>query len=65
MHYSLSLKRVKTEWAYQINPSTFPGLKLGVCSGLILRGIFDPVLKDGVWRRRSIKKEIETELPKK
>ena len=40
-----------------INPSTFPGLKPGVCSGLILSGAFDPVLKDGVWRRRSIKVE--------
>jgi peptide chain release factor subunit 1 len=39
----------------QINPSTFPGLKPGVCSGSILSGAFDPVLKDGVWRRRSIK----------
>ena len=26
-------------------------------SGLILSGAFDPVLKDGVWRRRSIKVE--------
>ena len=41
----------------EINPSTFPGLKPGVCSGLILSGAFDPVLKDGVWRRRSIKVE--------
>jgi hypothetical protein len=36
------------------NPSTFPGLKAGGCSGLILSGAFAPVLKDGVWRRRSI-----------
>jgi len=43
--------------AKEINPSTFPGLKPGVCSGLILSGAFDPVLKDGVWRRRSIKVE--------
>jgi len=39
----------------KINPSTFPGLEPGGCSGLILSGAFDPVLKDGVWRRRSIK----------
>src|SRR4030042_3372380 len=39
-----------------INPSTIPGLKSGVCSGLILSGAFDPVLKAWVWRRRSIKK---------
>jgi len=39
----------------QINPSTFPRLKPGVCSGLNLSGAFDPVLKDGVRRRRSIK----------
>ena len=38
----------------EINPSTFPGLKPGVCSGLILSGAFDPILKGGVWRRRSI-----------
>jgi len=38
-----------------INPSTFPGLKPGVCSGLILSGAFHSTLKDGVWRRRSIK----------
>jgi hypothetical protein len=38
-----------------INPSTLPGLKPGVCSGLILSGALHPVLKDGVWRRRSIK----------
>jgi len=45
----------------KINPSTFPGLKPGVCSGLILSGAFDPVLKDGVWRRRSIKKAIRND----
>ena len=39
----------------QINPSTTPGLKPGVCTGLILIGAFDPVLKAGVWGRRSIK----------
>jgi hypothetical protein len=31
-----------------INPSTTPGLKPGVCSGLILSGAFYPVLKGGV-----------------
>jgi len=35
-------------------PSTFPGLKPGGCSRLIPSGAFAPVLKDGVWRRRSI-----------
>jgi hypothetical protein len=39
----------------KINPSTFPGLKPRVCSGLILSGALDPILKDDVWRRRSIK----------
>jgi hypothetical protein len=38
-----------------INPSTFPGLKPGVCSELILSGAFHSILKDGVWRCRSIK----------
>jgi hypothetical protein len=42
----------------EINPSTIPGLKPGVCSGLILSGAFYPVLKAGVWRRRSIKKDF-------
>jgi hypothetical protein len=32
----------------EINPSTFPALKPGVCSGLILSGTFHPVLKDRV-----------------
>jgi len=36
------------------NPSTFPSLKPGRCSGLILSSVFAPVLKDGVWGRRSI-----------
>ncbi len=47
-----------------INPSTSPGLKPGVCSGLILSGAFDPVLKDGVCRRRSIKVEGGSEEEK-
>ena len=38
-----------------------PGLKPGVCSGLILSGVLNPVLKIGVWRRRmyqiSLKKQ--------
>jgi hypothetical protein len=42
----------------EINPSTIPGLKPGICSGLILSGAFYPVLKAGVWRRRSIKKDF-------
>ncbi len=45
----------------KINPSTFPGLKPGVCSGLILSGAFDPAQKDWVWRRRSIKKGVNYE----
>jgi len=44
---------------YEINPSTIPGLKPEVCSGLILSGAFDPVLKAGVWRRRSINKKLK------
>jgi hypothetical protein len=43
-----------SKWSMKINPSTFPGLKPGVCLGLILSGAFHSVLKDGVWRRRSI-----------
>ncbi len=39
----------------EINPSAIPGLKPGVCSGLILSSAFDPALKAGVWCRRSIK----------
>jgi len=46
----------------QINPSTLPCLKPGVCSGLILSGAFDPILKDGVWRRRSIKVLIQKNI---
>jgi hypothetical protein len=38
-------------------PFDFPrSIKPGLCSGLILSGAFHPVLKDGVWRRRSIKR---------
>jgi hypothetical protein len=51
---------------FEINPSNIPGLILrlrsgqapGVCSGLILSGAFYPALKAGVWRRRSIKKNL-------
>jgi len=39
----------------RINLSTIPGLKPGVCSGLILSGISDPALKAGVRRIRRIK----------
>jgi len=39
----------------EINPSTFPGRMPGVCSGVILSGASDPVLKEGVWHRRGIK----------
>jgi hypothetical protein len=45
----------------EINPSTFPRLKPGVCSGLILSGAFISALKGGVWRRRSINSEGEPE----
>ena len=38
----------------EINPSTFPGLKPGIRSGLILSSALHPVVKDGVWHRRSI-----------
>jgi 4-hydroxybenzoyl-CoA reductase subunit beta len=50
---AVSLDRSETR---QINPSAFPGLKPGVCSGLILSGASDHISKDGDWRRRSIKK---------
>jgi dephospho-CoA kinase len=48
----------------EINPSTIPRLKSGVCpsaraqvegSGLMLSGAYISALKGGVWRRRSIK----------
>ena len=39
----------------EINPSTFPGLKPGGCSGLILSRAIDPTLQPRVWRHRSIK----------
>ena len=34
-------------------PIRLPGLKPGVCSGLILSAAFNPGLKIGVWRRRT------------
>jgi hypothetical protein len=34
-------------------PIRLPGLKPGVCSGLILSGAFYPDLKIWVWRRRT------------
>ncbi len=34
-------------------PIRLPGLKPGVCSGLILSSAFCPDLKIGVWRRRT------------
>ena len=34
-------------------PIRLPGLKPGVCSGLILSGALNPGLKIGVWRRRT------------
>ena len=34
-------------------PIRLPGLKPGVCAGLILSGAFYPDLKIGVWRRRT------------
>jgi hypothetical protein len=34
-------------------PIRLPGLKPGVCSGLILSGAFYPDLKIGVWRHRT------------
>ena len=55
----------------EINPSTFPGLKSGVCpsarsqvegSGLILSSALHPVLKDRVWRRRSINITVGVEV---
>mgnify|MGYP001038285780 CR=1 FL=1 len=46
----------------QINPSTFPGLNPGVCSGLILCGTLNPLLKNGVWRHRSINLSKKSKL---
>jgi hypothetical protein len=43
----------------KINPSTFRGLKPGVCSEVMLSGVLHLVLKDAVWRRRNIKGRIE------
>jgi hypothetical protein len=57
---ALFVQYCMVEQKCEINPSTFPGLKSGICSGLILSGALHPVLalypilKDGVWRRRSI-----------
>jgi hypothetical protein len=39
-------------------PIRLPGLKPGVCSGLILSGAFNPGLKIGVWRRRTYQKSL-------
>jgi len=39
-----------------INPWTFPGLKHGVCSGLMLSRTLHLIQKDGAWRRRRIDK---------
>jgi hypothetical protein len=38
-------------------PIRLPGLKPGVCSGLILSGAFNPSLKIGVWRHRTYQLE--------
>jgi len=38
---------------YENQPIRLPGLKPGVCAGLILSGAFYPDLKTGVWRRRT------------
>jgi hypothetical protein len=42
-------------------PIRLPGLKPGVCSGLILSGAFYPDLKIGVWRRRTYQGDIRGE----
>ena len=39
-------------------PIRLPGLKPGVCSGLILSGAFYPDLKIGVWRRRTYQESL-------
>ena len=41
-------------------PIRLPGLKPGVCSGLILSGAFYPDLKIGVWRRRTYQQKAKT-----
>jgi len=40
-------------------PIRLPGLKLGVCSGLILSGAFNPDFKIGVWRRRTYQESVK------
>jgi len=46
-------QKTKSCSSIQLNqPIRLPGLKPGVCSGLILSGDFNPDLKIGVWRRR-------------
>ncbi len=50
-------ERIKTEERLN-QPVRLPGLKPGVCSGLILSGAFSPDLKIGVTRCRMFKKPI-------
>ena len=45
-------------------PIRLPGLKPGVCSGLILSGPLNPDLKIGVWRRRTYQQDLFLDLLK-
>jgi hypothetical protein len=47
----------------QNQPIRLPGLKPGVCSGLILSGASYPGLKIGVWRRRTYQSVIPPRPP--
>jgi len=49
---------IESGYALHNQPIRLPGLKPGVCSGLILSGAFYPDLKIGVWRRERIKKNM-------
>jgi hypothetical protein len=74
---ALFVQYCMVEQKCEINPSIYPNLKPGVCpsaraqvegSGLILSGALHPVLalypilKDAVWRRRSINITVGGEI---
>jgi len=52
INYGL-LSKSKIRRRMENQPIRLPGLKPGVCSGLILSGAFNPGFKIGVWRRRT------------
>jgi CTP-dependent riboflavin kinase len=55
MPRGLQIEKRDRKKRLKINSSTFPRLKPGVCSELILSSASDPALKGRVGRRRSIK----------